>query len=184
MGNSNLPLAMGALLGGAIIVDYGTKAFKGATANASNANSTSTPSTGGSATTYTGSLPSLSEGTALTGAAATAWAGAILTAISAPLTSANIASLKDWFEHEGGGGANNPLNTTLSTSDVTDTINSAGVKSYSSPDAGVEATAKTLLGSGYSAIVSALHAGVGLSNGSSGVSQELLTWSGGGYSEL
>lgn len=129
-------------------------------------------------------LPALPYGTALKGAAATAWAAAILTALGAPITAANVSSLEDWFDHEGGGGANNPLNTTLSdTPGVTGSINSVGVKSYSSPADGVEATVKTLEG-GYSAIVAALKSGAGLSNAGPAVSSELSTWSGGGYSSL
>jgi len=131
-----------------------------------------------------GSLPALPYGTALTGAAAKVWAASILKALSAPVTSANVSSLEDWFEHEGGGGQNNPLNTTLETSNVVATINSAGVRSYSTPAAGVAATAQTLLGSGYSAIVSALRAGTGLANAGGAVSSELSTWSEGGYSSL
>ena len=127
-------------------------------------------------------VPSLPYGTALTGAGATAWATAILTALGAPANSANLSSVKSWFAHEGGGGANNPLNTTLSTSGVTGSFG-VGVKDYGSPEEGIEATVQTLE-NGYGAIVSALRAGQGLSGGNAAVASELSTWSGGGYSSL
>lgn len=129
------------------------------------------------------SLPTLPYGTALTGSAATLWATAILQAIKAPTTNANVNTLIGWFHNEGGGGQNNPMNTTLDTSGATGSINSDGVKDYATPADGVSATAQTLLG-GYPAIVSQLRGGSGLSNTSGAVASELSTWSGGGYSSI
>ena len=130
-----------------------------------------------------GGLPVLPYGTPLTGSAAIAWADAILEALSAPTSKANVTSMTEWFLREGGGGANNPMNTTLDTAGVTETINSAGVKSYATPADGVAATAETLL-DGYPAIVEALRGGGGLVDRGGAVAQELLTWSGGGYSSV
>jgi hypothetical protein len=130
----------------------------------------------------TGGLPALPYGTPLKGTAAQEWASAILKAVGAPATQANLSSMQAWFQHEGGGGQNNPLNTTLSAAGATGSINSAGVKNYSSPAAGVQATVQTLRG--YPAIVTALQSGQGLSSSSPGVAGELSEWSGGGYSSL
>jgi hypothetical protein len=127
----------------------------------------------------------LPEGAALTGSSAESWASSILAALGAPQTAANVSSLTGWFAREGGGGANNPLNTTLPTAGSTGSINSAGVQSYGTPAEGITATVDTLEGSGYSAIVSALKSGQGLiGSTSAAVSQELSTWSGGGYSSV
>ena len=68
--------------------------------------------------------------TAATGSTATGFATAILQGLGAPVNAANVGSLEDWFGLEGGGGANNPLNTTLPTSGSTGSINSDGVQSY------------------------------------------------------
>lgn len=129
------------------------------------------------------SLPTLPYGTPLTGSAATLWATAILQAIKAPTTNANVNSMIGWFHNEGGGGANNPMNTTLgSTPGVVGSFG-VGVKDYDSPADGVTATASTLLG-GYPAIVAQLKTGQGLANTSGDVASELSTWSSGGYSSI
>lgn len=130
-----------------------------------------------------GGVPVLPYGTALTGAAAVEWADAILQALGAPTTRADVNSMTDWFGREGGGGQNNPMNTTLVTSGSIGSINSAGVQSYSTPAAGVSATVQTLLG-GYPAIVRALRAGTGLLDQGGEVASELSTWSGGGYDSV
>ena len=109
-----------------------------------------------------------------------AFARSVLATIGAPQTPANIQSIMGWMQREGGGGANNPLNTTLPMPGATD-FNSVGVKNYSSISVGILATAKTILGGNYSDIVSALRSGNGLCGRSySGLS----TWSGGGYSSV
>lgn len=128
-------------------------------------------------------VPTLPASTALSGTAATIWAVAILKSINAPTNTANVSSMIGWFHNEGGGGANNPMNTTLSTSGATGSINSVGVKDYGTPSEGVSATAQTLQ-SGYPAIVAALKSGKGLANTSGDVASELSTWSGGGYTSI
>jgi hypothetical protein len=151
------------------------------------ATSTGTPGAGAGSTTVvpaTGTAQALPADTALTGANATAWADAILTTMGAPTTAANVSSMVNWFAHEGGGGANNPMNTTLQTSGSTGSINAVGVQSYSTVAAGVAATVQTLNGGNYPAIVAALKAGTGLSGGSGAVASELSTWSGGGYDSV
>lgn len=121
-------------------------------------------------------VPSLAYGTPLTGSAATVWSVAILKSLNAPITTSNIGSLNAWYVKEGGGGQNNPLNTTLSTSATTSTINSDGVKGYSTPAAGVSATSQTLNG-GYPAIVAALKSGKGLGSDPTGaIAADLRKW--------
>ena len=122
--------------------------------------------------------------TAATGSTATGFATAILQALGAPVNPANVGSLNDWFALEGGGGANNPLNTTLATSGSTGSINSVGVQSYGTPAEGVAATVDTLDSGSYNAIVSALKSGQGLTGTSASVAEELSAWSGGGYSSV
>ena len=107
----------------------------------------------------------------------------LLKAIGAPATSANIQSIEDWAAREGGGGANNPLNTTLVTAGSTGAINNAGVQNYANAGDGVTATAQTL--GGYPAIVAALRSGGGIAGStSSAVASELSEWSGGGYTSV
>lgn len=127
------------------------------------------------------SLPTLPADTPLVGPAATLWATAILEALKAPANNANVNSLIGWFHNEGGGGENNPMNTTLGSNYPS--INSVGVRSYPDPNVGVSYTAQTLLG-GYPAIVQQLQAGQGLGDTSGGVASELSKWSGGGYSSI
>jgi len=115
------------------------------------------------------------------------FARSLLATIGAPQTSANINSILGWINHEGGGGTNNPLNTTYgspgsNTPRMPGTVfNSAGVMNYPSLSVGVLANARTLLGGGYSDIVAALRSGQGLCGRSFA---SLSTWSGGGYSSV
>lgn len=126
----------------------------------------------------------LPYGTALSGSNAQSWAEAILSDLGAPDSAADIETLEDWFAREGGGGENNPLNTTLVTSGSIGSINSAGVQSYSTPAAGASADAQTIE-SGYPAILSALQSGSGfVGSTNSSISSELSEWSGGGYSSV
>lgn len=127
----------------------------------------------------------LPYGTALTGSNAQAWAEQILSDLGAPQTAADIQSLMDWFAREGGGGANNPLNTTLRTSGASGSINSVGVQSYSSPQTGASADAATIAGGNYPSILADLKSGKGIVGSSDpSVAAELRTWSGGGYSSV
>jgi len=125
----------------------------------------------------------LPYGTPVSGSNAQAWAQQILADLGAPQTAADIQSLMDWFDREGGGGVNNPLNTTLRTSGSTGSINSAGVQSYSSPQAGASADAATISSGTYPNILADLKSGVGLI-GQPNIAGELQTWSGGGYSSV
>jgi hypothetical protein len=127
----------------------------------------------------------LPYGTALTGSNAQAWAVAILQGLGAPTTAANVNSLADWFALEGGGGQNNPLNTTMSGPGSTGSINSVGVQGFSTPADGVAATVATLNQPIFSSIVSALKSGNGLiGDTAAAVESALSSWSGGGYREI
>lgn len=117
----------------------------------------------------------------LSGASQTDWSVAFLHAIGAPATNANIISVNSWQSREGGGGQNNPLNTTLNCCGAIGNFNSVGVKNYPTPADGVRANANTLLGGGYSDVLLALRSGRGLCGQSfAGLSR----WSGGGYSSV
>ena len=117
-----------------------------------------------------------------TGPNAVAWAEAILAGLGAPQTAANVNSLVDWMDQEGGGGVNNPLNV-ANASGATGTINSAGVNDFGSPQAGVAATVARLENPFASTIVAALRSGQGLI-GNKNVSGALSQWSGGGYDTI
>lgn len=122
-----------------------------------------------------------SSGVSVTsGPGMTAFAKAVLGGIGAPTTQANINSVIAWAHREGGGGANNPLNTTLGMPGATN-FNSVGVKNFGSMSIGATATVRTLLGGNYSDVVAALKSGNGLCGHSFG---GLSTWSGGGYSSV
>lgn len=86
-----------------------------------------------------------------------AWAEAVLRAIRAPVTPNNVQLLDAWSRAEGGRAANNPLNTTQAAPGATN-MNSAGVKNYPSPAAGVAATVATLTNGRYGTILSNLRA--------------------------
>lgn len=109
-----------------------------------------------------------------------AFAKSVLATIHAPITAANVASIEAWARREGGGGSNNPLNTTLVVGS-NNPFNSVGVQNYPSMSVGVLGTARTLLGGNYSDIVAALRSGNGLCGRSFA---GLSTWSGGGYSSV
>lgn len=125
-------------------------------------------------------LPELPEGTPLTGADAGEWAVAILRELDAPRSKVNCFALAGWFHREGGGGRNNPMNTTLRAAGATGAINSAGVENYDTPEHGVAATVRTL--HGYPAIVLSLRDDRGLTGPN--VAGELHEWSGGGYTSI
>jgi hypothetical protein len=108
---------------------------------------------------------------------------ALLSALGAPATVANTSSLAGWYAREGTSAANNPLASTETESGSTQ-FNSAGVQNYPNATVGVAATVATLNNGRYPAIVMALKAGQGLAAGNGQVQQELLTWSGGGYSSV
>lgn len=88
-------------------------------------------------------------------AATGGWEGALLAAIGAPRTANNISNLQAWAASEGmPASEHNPLATTEPAAGAT-TVNSAGVRSYPTPAAGILATAQTLKGSAYAPIVQA-----------------------------
>lgn len=120
--------------------------------------------------------------TPLTGDNAVAWAEAILEAMGAPRNNLNVGYLLGWFDREGGGGQNNPMNTTLKTSASIGSVNNVGVQNYNSPAGGVSATNITL--HSYPAIISSLRAGHGIPPNNSDIESELSRWSGGGYTSL
>lgn len=116
-----------------------------------------------------------------------AFAKSVLATIHAPITAANVASIEAWARREGGGGANNPLNTTLGSKPGQpffgqgSAFNSVGVMNYPSMSVGIMATAQTILGGGYGDVLAALRSGNGLCGRSFA---GLSTWSGGGYSSV
>jgi hypothetical protein len=114
------------------------------------------------------------------GSGSTNFAKGVLTGIGAPITAANIRSIILWIHREGGGGTNNPLNTTEKEPGSTD-FNSVDVQNYRSATQGVNATITTLENGNYNDIVSALHSGKGLMGRSF---TGLSTWSGGGYNTV
>lgn len=108
----------------------------------------------------------------------------VLALIGAPASPNNIAVLNAWSAHEGTSATWNPLATTQGQGT---NFNSTGVKSFATEQAGVQATANTLLNGRYGHIVAALRGDVPLSTwlqGGAGVGPELRVWSGGGYSSL
>ena len=114
------------------------------------------------------------------------FATSVLTDLGAPVTQSNLDFIERWIAREGGGGANNPLNTTQQMSGSTALSgNSAGVQNYGDLDVGVQATVKTLRNGYYPNIVAALMAGNASQADAQGVlASDLSTWSGGGYSTV
>jgi hypothetical protein len=121
-----------------------------------------------------------------------AWSEAILTALGAPLTSANIVSIGYWMQNEAGSppygivGANNPINVSESGYDGTP-IQSDGdgvtyLMSYPTVADGVAATAAYLERGNYTDILADLRAGAGLSDPN--LASEIGLYSGGGYSTI
>jgi|688.fasta_scaffold03660_22 peptidoglycan hydrolase-like protein with peptidoglycan-binding domain len=82
----------------------------------------------------------------------------ILKGIGATSTEGNLKFLYAWRQAEGGKATNNPFNTTFSLKKDTGmtNYNNVGVKNYSTPQYGLEATVKTLLSGRYSCIVDGL----------------------------
>lgn len=90
------------------------------------------------------------------------WAKALLQKLAVPVTSANVAAVTAWELAEGGHWHNsahfNPLNTTQPMSGAT-SMNSVGVKAYTSWAQGFAATLKTLHNGYYEGILAALRQG-------------------------
>lgn len=124
--------------------------------------------------------PQLPARTPCHGEDAGLWAIAILEELGCPRSKVNCYAIAGWIYREGGGGENNPMNTTLAGVGTVGEVNSVGVKDYATPADGVIDTAQTL--HGYPSIVLSLRDDRGLTG--PGVSAELHEWSGGGYSQI
>lgn len=111
---------------------------------------------------------------------ATDFISLLLAGLGAPLTTANKNFLAAWINREGGGGLNNPLNTTQRMTGST-SFNSVGVQNYTSIATGVQATLKTMLNGRYTDVLAALKAGNANTNTTY---KGLGTWSGNGYTNL
>ena len=127
-------------------------------------------SSSGSSVTYKGSTGTGSQ---------KEWASSLLSALGAPASDSNVSALLTWSRFEGGhwknSAAYNPLNTTLNRPGSS-SMNSVGVKRYTSWEQGIDATVSTLLGNrskerGYAAIVDALRSDAGASAVLSAVNQ-------------
>lgn len=90
----------------------------------------------------------------------------ILKCLEAEPTKSNMLFMYAWRQAEGGKAKNNPFNTTLKMPGSTN-YNSVGVKNYSTPEEGIEATCKTLKNGrnkyGYDKIIDGLKNDIGLS---------------------
>jgi len=102
----------------------------------------------------------------------------ILKGIGAPITKSNLKFLYAWRQAEGGKATNNPFNTTLKLKNdgKKTNYNSVGVKNYSTPSYGVEATVKTLLNGYYDCIVDGLRNDLGAERISKMCVSQLKTW--------
>lgn len=142
------------------------------------------------AAAQSGSSSSTSGGNTTTPASTsqTDWIKALFTALGVPQTQANITSMTNWINKEspwtdsapdGALYTNNPLNTTQAASGAT-SINSTGVKKYTTAAEGISATIITL--QQYPLILAALRSGNGLCG--SGLAASFSQWSDGGYSSV
>jgi peptidoglycan hydrolase CwlO-like protein len=90
------------------------------------------------------------------------WARALLKNLGVPVSDANISAIVSWEMAEGGHWYNaatfNPLNTTMSEPGAT-SMNSVGVKAYTSWEQGFAATISTLFSGYYAGIIAALERG-------------------------
>jgi len=100
----------------------------------------------------------------------------ILTGIGAPITEENLKFFYAWRKGEGGKATNNPFNTTfkLSKDSNMSDYNKAGVKNYSTPNYGIEATVKTLQLPYYTCITDGLKNDIGADKISK--CESLKTW--------
>jgi hypothetical protein len=155
---------------------------------------TPTPSTVTSSSTTSGLLTPqpTAEYQTPSGENQKAWSEAILTALGAPLTSANIISIGYWMQNEAGSppygivGANNPINVSepccggVPIQDDGDGV--TFLQSYPSVSQGVQAIATYLERGNYVNILAALRAGAGLNDPN--LASEISLYSGGGYSTI
>ena len=122
-----------------------------------------------------------------------AWSEAILTALGAPLTSANIVSIGYWMQNKAGVppygivGANNPINVSqpccggVPIQDDGDGV--TFLQSYPTVADGVEAIADYLNRGNYTTILADLKASAGLMNDPN-LASEIGLYSGGGYTTI
>ena len=92
---------------------------------------------------------------------------AVLKCLGAEPTKDNMLFMYAWRQSEGGKAKNNPFNTTMKMPGATNISNtSVGVKNYSTPEEGIEATCKTLKNGrdkyGYDKIIDGLKNDIGL----------------------
>ena len=132
---------------------------------------TSTSSSSTSSSSSSTSTSSSNNGTVAMGSKdQQSWATDFLTKTGKPVTDSNLKALTTWMNAEGKGWSTslnratyNPLNTTLDRPGAI-SFNAPGVKAYTSPEQGMEATIATLTGKsaearGYTAIMNALTTG-------------------------
>jgi len=86
------------------------------------------------------------------------WRERILAGVGVKNTPENLRFFDAWARAEGGAAANNPFNTTQGAPGATP-YNSVGVRNYTSPQEGVDATVNTLTNGRYGNIIGALRAG-------------------------
>jgi len=91
------------------------------------------------------------------------WRQQILQGVGAPVTPANLKFFDLWQRAEGGTYSNNPFNTTLQSGQQVGPANSAGVRGYATPQAGIQATIDTLKNGYYGDILGALRQGTSAS---------------------
>jgi hypothetical protein len=87
----------------------------------------------------------------------------LLENLGAPVSDENMKYMYAWRQAEGNGGKYNPFNTTWNLPGST-TMNSAGVRNYTSLEDGMVATIKTLKNGRYDCIVNGLKDDIGAAN--------------------
>jgi hypothetical protein len=113
---------------------------------------------------FTADTAAAATGTVTAGGASdeATWAKQLLTALGKPVTPTNLSAITAWAKAEGGNWHNtakfNPLNTTQNATGAT-SMNSVGVKSYTSWQQGMQATVDTLNNGRYGGILAALSTG-------------------------
>lgn len=133
--------------------------------------------------------------TQLTGSQAISWAKAALTALGAPLTTADVTTMTTWFRNEGvPHDYDNPLNLcTPYNGSVTSTADgdppSDHIQAYRTPQDFVHAFTMEMRtgynGHAYSYIVADLESGRGMiGDHSAGLRNDLMEYSGGGYDSI
>lgn len=141
---------------------------------------TSTSSSGG------GKAPSGTSGkvpnTPAGGYTQASWASALCLSLGVPTNSANVNGIYNWEQQEGGHWHNsakyNPLCTTQAMAGDGGTMNSAGVRIYTSWEMGLKATVQTLNNGHYPNIIKDLQAGQGNKIGGE---SDMNTWGTGNF---